>query len=261
MRVASIQIRVVENDKAATIDKARALLRRARGADLAILPELWNIGFMSFDRYLPEAEEENGPTLSAMRELAREMRIHLHTGSFVEREQDRFYNTSCLLSPDGTILAKYRKIHLYGHRSEETRLLSPGERVVVADTPLGRIGLATCYDLRFPELFRRMVEQGAEIFLVCSAWPYPRLEHWILFNRTRAVENQCFLVSANSVGPNRGAAFVGHSMMVDPWGVILAGAGDDEAIAAGEIDLERLKDARGRFPALADRQAWLNRPV
>jgi len=131
--------------------------------------------------------------------------------------------------------------------------------VVVAETEVGTFGLATCYDLRFPELFRRMVEKGAEVFLVCSAWPYPRLEHWILLNRVRALENQCFLVSSNSVGLNRGSQFVGHSMMVDPWGIILASGGDDEVIVRSEIDLKEVKSARERFPALADRQEWLSR--
>jgi predicted amidohydrolase len=122
---------------------------------------------------------------------------------------------------------------------------------------LGKIGLATCYDLRFPELFRRMVEQGAEIFLVCSAWPYPRLEHWLMLNRVRALENQCFLISANSVGLNQGIQFVGHSMITDPWGTILAGAGDKEVIIKSEIDLGELEAARQQFPALADRKDWL----
>ena len=130
--------------------------------------------------------------------------------------------------------------------------------VTVAETSLGNLGLATCYDLRFPELFRRMVEKGADIFLVCSAWPYPRLEHWIMLNRVRALENQCFLVSANSVGLNMGAQFVGHSMMVNPWGVILTSGGDEEVILKAEVDLNEVKSARDRFPALADRLDWLS---
>ncbi len=258
MQVASIQLTVVENDKQATLDKAVDLIRSAWEADLIILPELWNIGFMSFDRYLPEAEGPDGPTLTRLREVARELKIHLHTGSFVEEDGGRYYNSSYLLSPGGEILANYRKIHLFGYNSRETQLLSRGDGVVVAETELGKLGLATCYDLRFPELFRRMVEKGAEVFLVCSAWPYPRLEHWIMLNRVRALENQCFLVSSNSVGPNLGSQFVGHSMLVDPWGVILASGGDEEVILRTELDLSRVKSARERFPALADRLPWLN---
>ncbi|MCP4692483.1 MAG: carbon-nitrogen family hydrolase [Desulfobacterales bacterium] len=258
MRVASIQMSVVEGDKEKTIAKALENIRLAAGADLVILPEIWNIGFMSFDRYESEAEDREGPTLTALRQAAARAGVYLHTGSFVEKEGDNYYNSSYLLSPGGDILANYRKIHLFGHNSRETQLLTPGEKVVVADTPLGAIGLATCYDLRFPELFRRMAEQGAKLFLICSAWPYPRLEHWIIFNRARALENQCFLVSANSVGPNLGATFVGHSMMVNPWGVILASGGDEEVIIRSEIDPTEVDSARERFSAYNDRVSWLS---
>jgi len=259
MHVASIQMSVVENDKPATLDKALESIRKAQGADLIVLPELWNIGFMSFDRYVSEAEDKKGPTLTALRNAARDLKVYLHTGSFVEREGDKLFNSSYLLSPKGEILANYRKIHLFGYKSKENQLLNRGDQVVVADTPLGKIGMATCYDLRFPELFRRMVEKGAELFLVCSAWPYPRLEHWIMLNRVRALENQCFLVSANSVGLNGGSQFVGHSMMVNPWGIILASGGDEEVILRSELDLNEVKSARERFPALADRREWLEK--
>jgi len=259
MLLASIQIAVVEDDKAATIEKAVGRIREAKDADLIILSELWNIGFMSFEQYVSEAEQKDGPTLSAFRDLAKELKIHLHTGSFVEEDGGKYYNSSYLLSPEGEILANYRKVHLFGFNSSETKILTRGEEVVVVQTELGTFGLATCYDLRFPEIFRRMVEKGAEIILVCSAWPYPRLEHWIMLNRVRALENQCFLVSSNSVGMNRGSQFVGHSMMVDPWGIILASGGDEEVIVRSEIDLNEVKSARDRFPALADRQEWLNR--
>lgn len=259
MQVASVQMSVVENNKSATIDKAVEGIRKARGADLIVLPELWNIGFMSFDRYIPEAEGRDGPTLHALRNVARKVKAHIHTGSFVEKEEGKLFNSSYLLSPQGEILSNYRKIHLFGFNSKETQILNHGHQVVVADTPLGKIGLATCYDLRFPELFRRMVEQGAELFLVCSAWPYPRLEHWIMLNRVRALENQCFLVSANSVGMNGGSQFVGHSMIVNPWGIILASGGDEETVLTADIALNEVKSARARFPALADRQEWLQK--
>ena len=259
MWVASIQMAVVENDKQGTIDKAVENVRRARGADLIILPELWNIGFMSFDRYMPEAEDRNGPTLTTLRELAKDMGIHLHTGSFVEKDGDKYYNSSYLISPEGEIIANYRKLHLFGFNSRETQLLSRGDTVVLAKTSLGNFGLATCYDLRFPELFRRMVQEGAELFLICSAWPYPRLEHWIMLNRVRALENQCFLISANTVGLNMGTQFVGHSMIINPWGTILTSGGDEETILQAEIDLNVLRDARERFPALRDRLDWLSK--
>jgi predicted amidohydrolase len=258
MKIASIQMSVVEGDKAATIDKAVDNIHRCEGADLIILPEIWNIGFMSFDRYIPEAENSKGQTLTRLRKAAKDIGVYLHSGSFVEEKNGKYHNSSYLISPEGKILANYLKIHLFGYNSRETQLLTPGDTIVVADTPLGKIGLATCYDLRFPELFRKMVAQGTEIFLVCSAWPYPRLEHWLMLNRVRALENQCFLVSSNSVGFNQSIQFVGHSIITDPWGTILAGAGDNEVIIKAEVDLENLKAARDQFPALSDRTDWLN---
>lgn len=257
MRVASIQLSVVEGDKQQTIVKALENIKKVSDADLVILPEIWNVGFMSFDRYIPEAEDRDGPTLSALRQAARDHNIYLHSGSFVEREGDAYYNSSHLISPSGELLANYRKIHLFGHNSLETQKLTPGREVVVVDSPFGKIGMATCYDLRFPELFRQMAAKGAKLFLVCSAWPYPRLEHWIILNRARAIENQCFLVSSNSVGSNLGATFVGHSMMVNPWGVVLASGGDDDVILQSEINLEDVDDARSRFSGYNDRVDWL----
>ena len=248
MHVACIQMAVVEGDKARTIEKAVNYIRTAKRADLVILPELWNIGFMSFDRYQEEAEDQNGETLSALREASREVGAYVHSGSFVERVGDSFFNSSYLISPTGELLANYRKIHLFSYNSRENQILAPGEEVVVVDTPLGRLGMATCYDLRFPELFRRMLQKGVQVILVCSAWPYPRLEPWIMLNRVRALENQSFLISANSCELNQGTMFVGHSMIVDPWGVILASAGDDEVILSGELNLSRIEDAVRRFP-------------
>jgi predicted amidohydrolase len=258
LRVASIQLAVSEEGKQSNLDHAAEQIRKIGDVDLIILPELWNIGFMSFDRYKEEAEERDGPTMDLLRQMAVEVDCHLHTGSFVEREGDSFFNSSYLLSPQGEILANYRKVHLFGYQSRETQILSPGDQLAVAETPLGTIGMATCYDLRFPEIFRRMVDMGTELFLVCSAWPYPRLEHWIMLNRVRAVENQAFLVSANSVGPNQGSTFVGHSMVVNPWGVIMASGGDEETTLVVDLDLEEVTRARDKFPALADRTDWLN---
>ena len=257
MKLASIQMSVVEGDKTATIAKAVENICRCEGSDLVILSEIWNVGFMSFDRYVAEAEDCNGQTLTSLRAAAQKIGVYLHTGSFVEKKNGHYYNSSYLISPDGDILANYLKIHLFGYNSKETRILTPGDAIVVVETPIGKIGLATCYDLRFPELFRNMVEQGAEIFLICSAWPYPRLEHWLMLNRVRALENQCFLMCSNSVGLNQGIQFVGHSMVIDPWGTILAGAGDKETIVKTEINSADLQTARQQFPALADRKDWL----
>ncbi len=253
MRIASIQLKVIEESKDQSLEHASRMIRQCRDADLILLPELWNIGFMSFDRYRNEAETQEGPTLTLLRTLAKELTCHLHTGSFVEKRGDRLYNSSFLLNPEGEILGSYQKIHLFTYQSEEAQILTPGTSITVIPTEFGNLGLATCYDLRFPELFRRMLDQGAEVFLVSSAWPTPRLEHWLLLNRTRALENLCYLISSNCVGINRGARFAGHSLVVDPVGEIIAGGNDGECVVRGEVNRDIVLRARAEFPALKDR--------
>jgi predicted amidohydrolase len=253
MRTASVQLKIVEQSKEKALDHASQMILQCRGADLILLPELWNIGFMSFDRYRKEAETEEGTTLTLLRDLAKELSCYLHAGSFVEKRGDRFYNSSFLLNPKGEILGSYQKIHLFTYQSEEAKILTPGASITVIPTEFGNFGLATCYDLRFPELFRKMLDEGAEFFLICSAWPSPRLEHWLLLNRTRALENLSYLISSNCVGTNRGTLFVGHSLIVDPMGQIIAGSGDEEGVVWGEMDRERVLRVRAEFPALKDR--------
>jgi len=242
-----------DESKSLKIERAEKLLDQAKGADLVILPEIWNIGYFSFDLYSKESEPVDGETAKRMSAKAREHSFYLHAGSFVEEREGRLYNTSLLFSPEGKLIGTYRKIHLFGYGSKESQILSRGSEVTVVETPLGKIGMSTCYDLRFPELFRAMLDKEAELFLVTSGWPYPRLEHWIMFNRIRAIENTAFLVSSNCVGINRGIQFCGHSMMVDPWGVILTSGGDEECILKTEIDMGKVAAVRGKFPAVSDR--------
>ncbi|MDI7260568.1 MAG: carbon-nitrogen family hydrolase [Thermodesulfobacteriota bacterium] len=253
MKVASIQMNIGDEGKSDRIMRAEKLLDQAKGADLVILPEIWNIGYFSFDLYEKESEPLEGETARRMSAKAREHGFYLHAGSFVEKNNDKLYNTSLFIDPDGKRMAVYRKIHLFGYGSNESQILSGGHEIVVVETPLGKMGMSTCYDLRFPELFRAMLKKGAELFLVTSGWPYPRLEHWLMFNRIRAIENTAFLVSSNCVGIHRGVQFCGHSMMVDPWGVILASGGDEECILRSDIEIERVSSVRKIFPAVSDR--------
>jgi predicted amidohydrolase len=252
-KVASIQLWIGEEDKSGRIERVESLLDQVKGANLVILPEIWNIGYFSFDLYSKESETVSGETAQRLSRKAKEHGFYLHGGSFVERDRGQLFNTSLLFDPDGTLIARYRKIHLFGYGSQESQILSRGSEVVVVETPLGKIGMCTCYDLRFPELFRIMLNKGAELFLVASGWPYPRLEHWLMFNRIRAIENSAFLISSNCAGKNRGTQFCGHSMIVDPWGTILASGGDEECILQAEIDIEKVSSVRKEFPAVKDR--------
>jgi predicted amidohydrolase len=253
MRIASIQLEMADRPKAKNIKHAMAMIDQVPDADLMLLPEIWPCGFFSFDRYAADSEALDGPTVQAFRAKARKRRCHLVMGSLVERNAEKLYNTTVLIDPTGEIIACYRKIHLFGYQSDETKLLTPGQEIVVVDTPWGRTGFSTCYDLRFPELFRRMVDRGAEIFLIPSAWPLARIEAWRLFNRARAHENLAFLVSCNCAGENAGKRYGGRSMIVDPWGKVLAEGGESGEIVTAEVDIREATRARAEFPALADR--------
>jgi predicted amidohydrolase len=253
MRIASVQLGIADRPKTDTLRHVLELLDQTRGSDLVMLPELWPSGFFAFDRYAADSQPIAGPLVQALRAKARELRIYLHTGSFVERDGPDLFNTALLLSPDGEVLARYRKMHLFGYKSEERRLLRRGEEIVVVPTPWGRAGFATCYDLRFPELFRRMLDQGAEYYLVTSAWPQPREEAWVLLNRARAVENLAFVFACNCAGEVSGKRYVGRSMIVDPMGTVLADGGAEEGIVTAEVEMGQVNELRSEFPFLADR--------
>lgn len=253
MRVTSIQMEIKDGPKEENVKAALDLLDQAPPSDLILLPELWTCGFFSFHRYESDSETIHGPTVSALKEKAKTMGIHILMGSLVLRQGNDLFNAAVLLGPDGELMAQYRKIHLFGYQSQEQKILSAGKEPVVVDLPWGRAGITTCYDLRFPELYRRMVDQGASIFLVTSAWPLARLDAWRLFNRARAHENLSFLFSCNCAGKSDGKAFAGHSMMVGPGGDVLAEGGEAACFVSTEIDPERVRLVRDEFPALNDR--------
>lgn len=251
MRVTLIQTEVdgrqpMAERVAAVVEQVRA----ARGADLVLLPELWATGYFAFDDYAATAEPLDGPVASALGAAARDAGVTLHGGSIVERDGDALHNTSLLFGPDGTLLHSYRKVHLFGYGSREQELLTPGTAVA----GYGTLALSTCYDLRFPELFRGQVGAGSQLFLVAAAWPAARLAHWQLLLRARALENQSYLLACNAAGSQGSVALAGRSAVVDPWGTVLAEAGDRAGTLTVELDAELPMRARKEFPALADRR-------
>ncbi len=253
-KVASLQLEINDRQtKQDRIDYALKQMELAGDADLILLPEIWNTGYFNFDRYREESETLDGLTITAVAEKARKINSFVFAGSFVEKREGKLYNTSVLLDNRGKNIGSYRKIHLFGYGSREKELLSPGEEAVVVNTELGALGLSTCYDLRFPELYRHMLDLGAEVFLVTSGWPFPRWANWIALNQVRAMENVCYLVSCNCAGVNRGVAFLGHSCVVDPRGIIRAGSNEEPCIVSGPIDLERVHQIRNSFSLLKDR--------
>jgi predicted amidohydrolase len=223
--------------------------------DLVVLPELWASGYFAFDRYRELAEGLDGPLLTEIAGWARQLGTHVQAGSVLERDEaGRLYNTAVLLGPDGRVLLDYRKVHVFGYQSLEAQLLTGGDRAEVAATACGRVGMTTCYDLRFPELYRVLVDGGAELLIVPAAWPAARLEHWRLLTRARAVENEVFLIACNAAGAQGDVQLGGHSVVVDPWGRVVAEAGQHEEILYADIDLQAVADIRAEFPVLRDRR-------
>ncbi len=253
-KVASLQLEINDQQtKQDRIDYALDQMELAKDADLILLPEIWNTGYFNFDLYREESETLDGLTINAVSEKAREIDSYVFAGSFVENIEDKLYNTSVLLNNNGKNIGTYRKIHLFGFGSREKELLTPGEEAVVVNTDLGTLGLSTCYDLRFPELYRHMLDLGAEVFLVTSGWPFPRWANWLALNQVRALENICYLVSCNCAGLNRGIAFLGHSCVVDPRGIIRVGSNEEPCIVSDTIDLDRVHQIRNSFHQLNDR--------
>jgi predicted amidohydrolase len=253
MIVTSIQLAMTDQPKEKNVEHALSLIDQAPPSDLILLPEIWPCGFFSFDRYERDSESIEGPIVKAFKDKARKINCYIFMGSMVENDGEQLFNTSIFLNPKGDIVAHYRKMHLFGYQSEEASILTPGRDVVVANTPWGATGFSTCYDLRFPELFRRMVDRGAKFFLVTSAWPQLRLEAWKLFNRSRAHENLAFLISCNCAGANQGKKYAGHSMIVDPLGQVVAEGSDKEEFVSARIDPKFVDTIRRDFPALEDR--------
>ena len=246
---------------------ASELTRRAAEAGAALVATPENTNYLGpHEEKVRRAEGLEGPTCERFSGLARELGIHLLLGSFNERgpEAERCYNTSVLFGPDGERLATYRKIHLFDVevspevRFEESATVAPGEETVVARTDLGRVGLTICYDVRFGELYRRLVEQGAEILTVPSAFTLTTgRDHWHPLLRARAIESQCWLLAPAQTGrhDDRGLReSFGHAMIVDPWGHIVAMAPDGPGLALAEIDLDRVRRVRTAIPVADHRR-------
>jgi len=259
------------DDLAGNLARADLLVREAAatGAELVLLPEKWSV-LGSAEHLLAGAEPLDGPAVGWARETARELGIDLVAGSIVERLADcaRIANTSVHVGPDGEIKAVYRKVHMFdvvvdGTRYDESAHEQAGTELVTSRTAGGTmLGLSICYDVRFPELYRILTLRGARVLLVPAAFTLATTrDHWETLLRARAIENQAFVVAANQIGRHPPAyRSGGRSMIVDPWGVVLAQASDTICVAGATLDLDRLEAIRADLPALANRRpaayAW-----
>ena len=255
------------------IERVAALVRAQAGHDLVVLPELWAPGGFSYRDWSARAQPVEGPIGSAMSAAARDAKVTLHAGSIIEQptpgdttwretspDGHGLWNTSLVYGPDGGLLATYRKIHRFGFGSGEPTLLDPGEDIVLVDLRddsaevAARAGLSTCYDLRFPELYRRQLDAGATVFIVPAAWPAARVRHWTLLAHARAIENQCVVIACNTAGTHAGTEMGGHSQVISATGEALAMAGMAEEVLSVEVDMDAVTTWREQFPVLRDRR-------
>jgi deaminated glutathione amidase len=269
MKVAACQLNSGE-DRAANLKAARELLNTAAaaGADLAVLPEYTD--YLGPRRQAPPPEPVDGPYATSLADAAAGHRMWVVAGSFHEAGagDGRTYNTSLVFDRTGAMVAAYRKIHLYdveipGRVSfHESRTVAPGDRLVTVDMDGVRVGLSICYDLRFPELYRRLVDgpdgpgTGAQVIVVPAAFMlHTGRDHWEVLLRARAIENQCYLVAAAQIGDHDpGRTCYGRSMIVDPWGTVLAQAPDTTGVTTAEVDLARMAQIRAELPSLTHRR-------
>jgi predicted amidohydrolase len=264
LRVACVQL-TSRADKAANLERTEELVARAAttGADVVVLPEKWNAIGDTETLHAAAEPLDGGESVEAMAGWARSHGITLVGGSITERREGRekLSNTSIVFDADGAVAAVYRKIHLFdvdvgGLRYRESEAEEPGDEAVVADVEGWRVGLSVCYDVRFPELYRILALEGAQLVAVPANFTlYTGKDHWELLLRARAVENQVYVAAAAQVGETRpGRPSFGRSSIVDPWGIVLAQAPDEETVVSAELDLRRLEEVRARLPSLANRQ-------
>ncbi|MCL9817063.1 carbon-nitrogen family hydrolase [Natronocalculus amylovorans] len=266
--VALVQLDIEPVAVDTNLQRAAAAVETAaeNGAELVVLPELFTIGFFEFDAYADSAVGLESPLVDRLRSIAVENGVGLVAGSFVEDlnashtagfdtpATEGYANTVTIFDADGSLEGVYRKRHLFGYESAEATLLVAGERETVVEFGELTLGISVCYDLRFPELYRSMIDSGVDTIIVPSAWPYPRTEHWETLGRARAIENLAYVLTANGVGTFGDSQLCGRSTIYDPWGTTLAGAGDDETIVTAELDPDRVAAIRADFPSLRDRR-------
>lgn len=260
-RVGLIQMRSGRTPKA-NLDEAIKLIGEAKagGAHYVQTPEMTNIMELSRDTlFATIAEEDKDPCLAAFRELARKLHLYIHIGSLaIKTSPERAANRSFMIDPQGEIVARYDKIHMFdvdltgGESYRESRSYQPGESAVLVDLPWARFGLTICYDLRFPALYRALAEAGATVLTIPSAFTRQTGEaHWATLIRARAIENGCFVLAAAQGGKHEnGRETFGHSLIVDPWGRILAEGGTEPGVVMADIDPAEVTAARGKVPSL-----------
>ena len=252
MRLACCQFGITWEDKPANYRRADELIAQAGLASgtFVLLPEMFATGFTMNASAM--AEPADGPTAQFLADLARRHQVSVMGGLVIGDESGKLRNEALVFGPDGSQVARYAKMHLFSY-AREPRYYVPGDRPVMCTVGDALVGPAICYDLRFPELFRLLVSQGAEVLALVACWPAARHEHWLALLKARAIENQCYVAAVNRVGSDpSGLSYSGGSQIIDPRGQILADAGQAECVIQAEISLEFVRRYRHEFPSLSD---------
>lgn len=254
MRVSILQIEIKAGDIEANVravEEGIAVIVREQSPDVIVLPELWNTGFVpKMASELAAGQRER--LCPWMSELAARYHIVLVGGSIANELHGRVYNTSFVFDRDGVMLAEYNKVHLFSP-SHEDEVFTAGDSLATFTIDSRRAAVVTCYDIRFPELVRSAALEGIEVLFVTAAWPHPRQDHWDILLKARAIENQIFVVAANTVGAAGKVTFCGHSMVLDPWGYVLAQAGEVETTLTAELPFMLRDEAKKKINVMADR--------
>ena len=254
LNIAVIQMDVALGEPDTNLKKMESLVREAAQSkvDVIILPETWNTGY--FPKDIAELALASGiKAVKKMGELAKTLQIYLVGGSISEVCNKQVVNTTKVFNRDGLEIASYQKIHLFSP-GEENKFYTEGNQVVTFRIEGHLCGVIICYDLRFPELTRRLALDGVEILFVPAEWPHPRLEHWQTLLKARAIENQIFVIGCNGVGQGNGVKFCGHSSVISPWGEIMKEAEEKEEIFKVEVDTGAISEARKKIPVYIDRR-------
>ncbi|CAM3704296.1 MULTISPECIES: carbon-nitrogen family hydrolase [Paenibacillus] len=259
LNIALIQAYIEIGEPGANMNHMAAMMEKAVSAeqkpDVIVLPEMWNTGY-ALDRIGELADPNGEETKRRLSDFAKRHGVHIVGGSVAEKIGDRIYNTMYVFGRDGEITARYSKMHLFRLMDEE-KFLHAGEEAVTFDLEGLKAGASICYDIRFPELSRTLALAGANVLFVPAEWPHPRLHHWRTLLTARAIENQMYVVACNRVGRSGETEFFGHSMLIDPWGEVIAEGGEEEAIVTGTLDCALPEEVKGRIPVFEDRRPHL----
>jgi len=254
LTIALAQMTVTRGEPHVNLGAASFAIRDAaeRGAELVLLPELWSTGY-DLARCNAHARITRTEVLPALGALARELGVFVAGSVLIDDGDERVFNSMLVIGPAGVIVSRYDKVHLFGLMAED-HYLTPGCELSTLSLPTWEVGLAICYDLRFPELFLSYAMAGASLVLIPAEWPAVRHEHWRTLVRARAIENGYFVAACNCAGTSGPTLFGGHSMLVDPWGMVVCEGGQDDTLLIATIDGARVRAARNTIPALADRR-------